>query len=206
MTGILWDRVRNGDSAAFAELFDEYSDLIYNVAFRRTGSWDVSEEIVSTVFLEAWRQRATVSDYEGSIRPWLLGVALNLIRRFWRQADRQQRASLRLVSNHNHLDHASDVAERLDAEQTMSRILDSLERIPYDQREVIQLWAWEELTYDEIAAVLEVPIGTVKSRLHRARDTLQRTANTVQTPPKSTEPRPPQTLADRQIGGGGTSL
>ena len=121
MTETMWQRVREGDNTAFSHMFDEYSDLIYNVAFRRTGSWEAAEEIVSTVFLEAWRQRATVAEHEGSIRPWLLGVALNLIRRHWRQADRQRRASLRLVSDHTHSDHASDVADRLDAEQTTPR-------------------------------------------------------------------------------------
>lgn len=87
MTG-LWNRVRDGDSAAFAEIFDEYSDWIYNVAFRRTGSWETAEEIVSTVFLEAWRRRAAITEDDGSIRSWLLGVTLNLIRRHWRQDDR----------------------------------------------------------------------------------------------------------------------
>lgn len=59
MNETLWERIRDGDGAAFSELFDEYSDLIYNVAFRRTGSWDAAEKIVSLVFLEAWKQRAT---------------------------------------------------------------------------------------------------------------------------------------------------
>lgn len=203
MTGTLWERVSEGDSAAFAEMFDEHSDLIYNFAFRRTGSWEAAEEIVSTVFLEAWRQRATVTDHGGSIRPWLLGVALNLIRRHWRQTDRQRRASLRLVSEHTHLDHASDVADRLDAEQAMSRILEKLERIPDDQREVVQLWAWEGLSYDKIAAVLEVPVGTVKSRLHRARETLQQTVNN-RISPGPTDPPPPHAVADLQIRGGTT--
>jgi len=141
MTRTLWNRVLDGDSAAFAEVFDEYSDWIYNVAFRRTGSWETAEEIVSTVFLEAWRQRAAITEDDGSIRSWLLGVTLNLIRRHWRQADRQRRATPRLGSDEAYLDHSGDVAERIDAEQAMSRILESLERIPDDQREVVQLWA-----------------------------------------------------------------
>ena len=204
MTETRWQRVRDGDSGAFSELFDDYSDLICNVAFRRTGSWEAAEEIVSTVFLEAWRQRATVTEHNGSIRPWLLGVALNLIRRHWRQADRQRRATLRLASEHTHLDHASDVADRLDAEQTMSRIMETLEQIPGDQRETVQLWAWEELTYDEIAAVLDVPVGTVKSRLHRARETLLHTATSRHPTAGPSQPDPPQAFAEPQIQGGTT--
>jgi RNA polymerase sigma factor (sigma-70 family) len=158
MTETRWQRVRDGDSGAFSELFDDYSDLIYNVAFRRTGSWEAAEEIVSTVFLEAWRQRATVTEHNASIRPWLLGVALNLIRRHWRQADRQRRASLRLASEDSHLDHASDVADRLDAEQTMSRIMETLEQIPGDQRETVQLWAFSVI-------MSSCPKGRIPSRM-----------------------------------------
>jgi RNA polymerase sigma-70 factor (ECF subfamily) len=205
MTGTLWNRVLDGDSAAFAEVFDEYSDWIYNVAFRRTGSWVTAEEIVSTVFLEAWRQRAAITEDDGSIRSWLLGVTLNLIRRHWRQADRQRRATLRLGSDEAYLDHSGDVAERIDAEQAMNRILESLERITDDQREVVQLWAWEELTYDEISVVLDVPVGTVKSRLHRARDALQHTLDDRHASPKSRQPDPSQAVTDRQVRGG-TSL
>lgn len=199
-----WQRIRDDDGAAFSELFDDYSDLIYNVAFRRTGSWEAAEEIVSTVFFEAWRQRATVTEHNGSIRPWLLGVALNLIRRHWRQADRQRRATLRLASEHPDLDHASDVVDRLDAERAMSRILETLEQIPDDQREVVQLWAWEELTYDEIAAVLDTPVGTVKSRLHRAREALLHSANSPRPTAGPSQPDSPQALAEPQIRGGAT--
>lgn len=200
MTGTLWNRVHDGDSAAFAEIFDEYSDLIYNVAFRRTGSWDAAEEIVSAVFLEAWRQRASVTEQDGSIRSWLLGVALNLVRRHWRQADRQRQAAMKLSADEAYLDHSSDVAERVDAERTMSRILKSLERIPDDQREVVQLWAWEDLSLDEIATFLDVPVGTVKSRLHRARNALLHTAVNRHL---AAEPRPPDPLAmaDQQTQG-----
>lgn len=204
MSDSIWQRVREGDPDAFSWTFDEYSDLVYNVAFRRTGSWDAAEEIVANVFFEAWRQRATVNIHEGSIRPWLLGVALNLISRYWRQTDRKRRASLKLVSEVAH-DHAVEVAERVDAEETMRRILDSLDRIPEEHRVVVQLWAWEELSYDEIAAVLDIPVGTVKSRLHRARDALRRSDDFGQI---HREPRVvrPSVFADRPMGDRGETL
>jgi RNA polymerase sigma factor (sigma-70 family) len=199
VTDSIWQRVRDGDPDAFSWMFYEHVDLIYNVAFRRTGSWDAAEEIVATVFLEAWRQRATVSVHEQSIRPWLLGVTLNLIRRYWRQADRKRRASLKLLSDDIYPDHAVDVANRLDAEETMRRILDSLDRIPEDHRAVVQLWAWEDLTYEEIAVVLNIPVGTVKSRLHRARDALRRSDDHGRIHRKSTLVRP-RVFADRPMG------
>jgi RNA polymerase sigma-70 factor (ECF subfamily) len=204
MNRTLWERIRDGDNAAFSELFDDYSDLIYNVAFRRTGSWEAAEEIVSLVFFEAWKQRATVTDHVGTIRPWLLGVALNLIRRHWRQTDRQRRATLRLAPDPTQGDHAADVADRLDAEETMRRVLQQLKQIPDDQREVVQLWAWEELSYAEIAAVLNTPVGTVKSRLHRARETLLHTANSPHRTANPPNPDQPQAFAQPQIQGGTT--
>lgn len=204
MNQTLWERIRDGDSAAFSDLFDDYSDLIYNVAFRRTGSWEAAEEIVSLVFLEAWKQRATVTEHAGTIRPWLLGVALNLIRRHWRQADRHRRATLRLAADPTQGDHATDVADRLDAEETMRRVIQKLEQISDDQREVVQLWAWEELSYDEIAVVLDTPVGTVKSRLHRARETLLQTASSSHRTPNPPKPDQPQAFARPQIQGGTT--
>lgn len=170
----LWLGVRDGDSRAFEVLFDRYADLIYNVAFRRTGSWDVAEELVGAVLLEAWRQRHDVELRDGSLKPWLVGVTVNLTSRHWRHVDRSRRAHLRLVGDETHqVDHAVEVADRIDAERQMATILRSLEVLPTDQRQVLELWAFERLSYDEIASVLEIPIGTVRSRLHRARAFLQ---------------------------------
>lgn len=194
----LWEEVSEGNPRAFEVLFDRYADFIYNFAFRRTGSWDSAEEIVSAVFLEAWRQRQRVETLDGSIRPWLTGVALNLIRRHWRDADRLRRASLRLAADHHH-DHAGDVADRLDAEQQMARILDTLDDLPGDQREVLELWAWEELSYRDISRVLGIPLGTVRSRLHRGRERLQHGRGTPPPYRASTGDSASNAVTDRQV-------
>jgi hypothetical protein len=70
-------RVRDGDPAAFGVLFDEHSRVVYSLAFRLTGSWQEAEEVVSLTFLEAWRLRARVEPDGESLRPWLIGVAVN---------------------------------------------------------------------------------------------------------------------------------
>src|SRR5680860_782250 len=132
----LWARVREGNPLAFGVLFDRYADLVYNIAFRRTGRWDTAEEIVSAVFLEAWRQRGGVETLDGSVRPWLIGVAMNLIRRHWRQTDRERRATLRLVAEYgDQHDHASEVVARLDAECQMRAVLEAIDALAIDQRE-----------------------------------------------------------------------
>jgi RNA polymerase sigma-70 factor (ECF subfamily) len=85
-------RVRVGDPAAFSVLFDEYSRAVYNLAFRLTGNWSIAEEAVSLTFLEAWRLRASVEPEGASLRPWLLGIAINVNRNMSRAARRHQAA------------------------------------------------------------------------------------------------------------------
>lgn len=195
----LWTRVRAGDHQAFGALFDRYADFIYNLAFRRTGSWDAAEDIVATVFLEAWRQRHQIDMQDRSIRPWLIGVALNRVRRYWRGVERGRRASLRLAPSERHEhDHAGEVSERLDAERRMAEILIALNDLPSEQREVIQLWAWEELSYEEIAVALGIPIGTVRSRLYRARARLECANGTGRIDRASGDDTPPGAASDRE--------
>lgn len=167
-----WGRARGGDAVAFGELFDRHCDVVYNFSFRRTGSWDLADDIVSTVFLEAWRQRDTVILHEGSLRPWLLGVAHNQLRRWWRTNDRARHALTRLSAVGEIDDHAVKVAERVDDERRLRRVLTLIQGLPDGQRDVLLLSAWEQLSYEEIAVVLSLPVGTVRSRLSRARSAL----------------------------------
>lgn len=195
----LWAKICEGDEQAFGQLFDRYADLVYNVAFRRSGRWDVAEDVVATVFLEAWRQRHRVRLQGDSIRPWLIGVTVNRVRRYWRSAERGRRATLRMVSAEVHEpDHAGEVSDRLDSEQRMAAILVALDGLPAEQREVIQLWAWEELSYEEIAVALGVAVGTVRSRLHRARTRLDPSYGTDRLDRASTDDTPSGAASDRE--------
>ncbi|MDF1597741.1 MAG: sigma-70 family RNA polymerase sigma factor [Acidimicrobiia bacterium] len=146
---------------------------------RRTGDADLAEEVVSQVFLEAWRQRKRVRLLDGSLRSWLLGVASNLVRRHWRSRDRGRRAIGRLPHPTPVQDHADEVADRTDGQRRLEVLRAQLERMPRKQVEVLLLWAWEELSYNEIAQTLEVPVGTVRSRLSRARKHLNAGEGTV---------------------------
>jgi RNA polymerase sigma-70 factor (ECF subfamily) len=84
-----------GDRGAFSALFARHSDFVYNVAFRRTADWSAAEDITGLVFLELWRQRTAVVPKGGSIRPWLVSVASNQVKRRWRSASRQAKAYAR---------------------------------------------------------------------------------------------------------------
>lgn len=165
----LWDRAVAGDAPAFGVLFERHARSVYNHCFRRTASWADAEELTSAVFLEAWRRRADVRPVDGSARPWLLGVANNVLRNHRRSLRRYRAALARLPDPVPQPDAADDVAGRLADERRMRRVLALVEQLPERDQEVLSLCAWSRLSYPEAAAVLGVPVGTVRSRLARAR-------------------------------------
>jgi RNA polymerase sigma factor (sigma-70 family) len=172
----LWARVRTGDEDAFGVLFERYAERVYNYCFRRTGDWAAAEDMVSAVFLEAWRRRADleITSHDERLLPWLLGVATNLLRRRSRSAARFARALLRMDSRHDHADFTDDAVARMADEQRMRMIRASLEGLSEGERDALALYAWSGLTYEETAAALGVPVGTVRSRLSRVRLHLQK--------------------------------
>jgi RNA polymerase sigma factor (sigma-70 family) len=165
----LWDRAVDGDHERFGDLFERHARAVYNHCFRRTASWADAEELTSAVFLEAWRRRREVRPIDDSARPWLLGVANNLLRNHRRSLRRHRAALARLPNPAPQPDLADEVAGRLADERQMSRVLAVVERLPRRDQEVLELCAWSGLTYHEAATVLGIPVGTVRSRLARAR-------------------------------------
>src|SRR5215469_3436876 len=172
----LRDRVRDGDPDAFGVLFDNHSRAVYNLAFRLTGNWAEAEEVVSLTFLEAWRLRARVEPDGESLRPWLMGITVNVVRNFSRAARRHRAAMARLPEPAAAPDFADELAERIDDTERLHALRAAFGRLRPAEQEVIALCAWAELDYAAAAEALGVPIGTVRSRLHRARGKLRRLA------------------------------
>jgi RNA polymerase sigma-70 factor (ECF subfamily) len=104
--------------------------------------------------------------------PWLYGIGANLLLKHRRAEARRLRASARIAASLEAPDRRAG-AEALDARLTFPRVADAIEALPDDERETLLLFAWEELPYQGIAAALELPIGTVRSRLNRARARLR---------------------------------
>ncbi|HUZ36996.1 MAG TPA: RNA polymerase sigma factor [Streptosporangiaceae bacterium] len=169
-------RVRAGDPEAFGVLFDECARAVYNHAFRVTGNWSTAEEVVSLTFLEAWRLRGTVRPAGESLRPWLLGIAVNVTRNLARAARRHQAAVGRLPLASAVPDFADDLAGRIDDTAQLRAVHEALGRLRRGEREVLALCVWSGLDYAAAAQALGVPIGTVRSRLSRARVKLQKLA------------------------------
>jgi RNA polymerase sigma factor (sigma-70 family) len=166
----LW-RAAKEDPEAFGELFVRHAPAIYNYCFRRTADWALAEDLTSVVFLEAWRRRdAPVAP--DKVLPWLLGIATNVVRHRWRSMRRHRATMERLPRTEAVPNFAEDVLARLDDEQRMQEVLSAVKLLPRRDQEVLALCAWQELSYEDAAFALGIPVGTVRSRLHRARERL----------------------------------
>jgi RNA polymerase sigma-70 factor, ECF subfamily len=169
--GALWRRVRTGDEAAFGALFERHGGAIYNYCFSRTADWAAAEDLASIVFLEAWRHRE--QDIPGEkVLPWLYGVALNVFRNQRRSERRYAAAFRRLPPPRPEPDFADAAEQRINDEREMQRGLTLLQELPQHEQDVFVLCAWMELSYEDAATALSVPVGTVRSRLSRARERL----------------------------------
>jgi RNA polymerase sigma-70 factor, ECF subfamily len=171
----LWHRLRSADEDAFRELFLRHSTAVYNFCFRRTASWSAAEDATQATFASLWR-RAAGGDIDSlrleSARPALLTMARNECS----NANRSRNRHLQLVDRirTERGSSADNTAAWVDAESTMALIRQALAVLPAKQREVVELVAWSGLSVADVAAALKISVGTVKSRLSRARARLAR--------------------------------
>ena len=170
--GDLWARSRAGDADAFGLLFERYASLIYNYCFRRIGSRATAQDMLSLVFLEAWRRRNKGLPQD-KVLPWLYGIATNVVRH-QRRSERRFAAALgRLPRPEAEPDFAGATVEHLDYEWQAQQALGVLRTLPKGEQDVFVLCVGMELSYEDAAAALGVPVGTVRSRLSRARARLR---------------------------------
>ena len=140
------------------------------------------------VFMHAWAKRAGVRLVADSALPWLLGIAANVLRNDRRSARRRDHALARLPGSEHTEDPAERVAERVDAERRLASAARAISALGPDEREVAQLVWWSGLSYDEAAVALNIPIGTVRSRLSRARARIQNAVSQAVLATASTDP------------------
>src|SRR5699024_11059694 len=127
-------------------------------------------ELVSETFRVAFDARARFDPERVRIRPWLYGIATNVLRHHHRLRGREARAVLRVVPSPEAVDsHEAALVDAVDAASAWPGVAAAVARLAPRDREVLLLLAWEELSYAEIAEVVGVPVGTVRSRINRAR-------------------------------------
>ncbi|MBD3940745.1 sigma-70 family RNA polymerase sigma factor [Microbacterium sp. NEAU-LLC] len=158
------------DPAAFAELFERHARVIGGFAARRVGS-DAAEDVLSETMLIAFRRRRDFDTAWESAKPWLLGIASRVIKKHRADEARQWRSFEASASRGEHSsDGALDAAaERADASAAVRALAPRIAALAARDRETLLLYAWADLTYDEIAVALGIPVGTVRSRLNRVR-------------------------------------
>ena len=159
------------DPAAFAPIFDRHYATIH-AYLRRRLDVPIAEELAAETFARALRGVARYDEDRGDALPWLFGIAANLARRHRRTEVRRLRAYARTGRDPLQDEHG-DAPARLDAAAAGPRLAAALAELRAHDREALLLFAWAELSYDEIALALSIPVGTVRSRLHRARRVLR---------------------------------
>lgn len=156
------------DPEQFAPLFDRHAASVHRYLGRRVG--ELADDLLSETFLVAFRRRAAYRPDHVEVRPWLLGIATNVVHGHVRTERRRYRALARAAARpEEHGPDPADSGDRLAAEALRGPLAAALAGLKPRDRDALLLLAWGDLGYEEIAAVLDVPIGTVRSRLHRAR-------------------------------------
>lgn len=158
---------------SFGLIFDRHAISVHRFIARRTDT-ETADDVLSEVFAAAFKRRDRFDLTYDSALPWLYGIALNSIRRSWRTTLAQQRASSRAALETAVPSHEDDAADRLDAVERWARLRPLVDELADGDRQALLLYAWEDLTYAQIALALNVPVGTVRSRIHRARAHLQK--------------------------------
>ncbi|WCI07649.1 RNA polymerase sigma factor [Arthrobacter sp. OVS8] len=132
-----------------------------------------ADDVTSETFLVAWEQLETYDLDREDARPWLFGIATNLLRRHHRAEARLLKVAAKAASRDAVGDESDRIAAQVDATMTTGRIAWALKAMAAIDRETLLLYAWADLTYEGIALAMDVPVGTVRSRLNRARRTLR---------------------------------
>ncbi|MEV0746334.1 RNA polymerase sigma factor [Streptomyces sp. NBC_00184] len=166
-------RIRAGDPDAFGGLFDDHAQTVFRYAVRSTGDWAGAEDVVSLTFLEAWRLRGTLRESDEELKPWLLGIATNVLRNTRRAARRHEAALTRMPAAPAVPDFADELVGRIHDAEQLAAAQAALRRLRPKEREVFLLCVWDGLDYRDAARALGVPVGTVRSRLSRARKRLR---------------------------------
>jgi RNA polymerase sigma factor (sigma-70 family) len=161
------------DPAAFAGVYDRHARSLAAYLIRRVGPAE-AESLLGELFRVAFESRDRYQLDRADARPWLYGIAAHLVMKHFRSQGRGRRAWELLAARRDAaLPLDEQVASAVTATATWSRVAAAIDELPDRDREVLLLYAWEELSYVEIAEALDIPVGTVRSRLNRVRRVLR---------------------------------
>ena len=159
------------DTDAFVAVFDTHFPALHGYLRRRLGE-PLAEELAAETFARAFDARHEYDPGRAGVRAWLHGIAANLVSGHFRSEGRRLRAYARAAAQVEPTTPAA-TPDRADAHVAAAGLSAALAELRPEERDVLLLFAWAELDYEEIAAALGVPVGTVRSRLHRGREKLR---------------------------------
>lgn len=162
------------DPDRFGVVFDRYHDTIFRYVARRVGI-QAAPDVTADVFVRAFRVRARFDTSRESARPWLYGIATNVIGDHLRSVRRRDRLHLACYGlvDRQEVDWTDDMTVRVSAAQARGDINQALGRLSSGDRNALLLYAVEQLSYSEVAEALGIPVGTVRSRIFRARKVMR---------------------------------
>lgn len=161
-------RFASGDERALEEAYRRWSRLVYTVAMRATGSAEDAADVTQATYVSAWRSRQGFDADKGSLPAWLMAISRRRLADHWKERSREMRRTEAVA-------RVTDDPEHEPMDGLVDRVLlaDELERLGEPQRRIMELAFFQDLTHVQIAGVLDLPLGTVKSHIRRSLDRLR---------------------------------
>ena len=159
------------EPTAFELIFDRHFGAVHRYLHRRAGR-DLADELTAETFALAFSRRGSCRA-SGSVLPWLYGIATNLLHRY-RRAERRQLHAYSRSGVDRSVAYDDEADARVDGSSLDARLAGALAAMRPRERDALLLYALADLSYEEVALALDVPVGTVRTWLHRARATAQR--------------------------------
>ena len=160
--------VSASDTEGFGLLYDRYAGQLYRYAYQRAGD-QAAQDIVADTFLAAFQQRASFDPARGEVRPWLFGILTRKLARYHRAEKARYLALARAAGPGTEDNPDERITDAVSAAALRAPLAAALAGLSPGDRDVLLLVAWADCTYEEVATVVGIPVGTVRSRLNRAR-------------------------------------